>query len=465
MPPQGFVKQLLEAITKEDAWAIVEQLKPVPPENDPNRLYDIYDSSNEQQIGHEVYHALRYARDISMPEAQANAWSEIITAFWRALRPILQAHEAKNHHRLGDRSMVGVYDAWKAFASSLHTQIDRGNLPPWAVVLMYHSANHLRIFAIKADEQIIQSRGNVTSNLTFQDDDVSTKPTAEKLPDAIRLFNKMFSSCMGDRNPDMRESRKWGTYYMANLQFKSYFKLNNVPLSKNVVRAIEAQKGLPDFTTFPASHRVTYKYYVGVLSFVQEDYPKAEACLQGAWNDCLPSSYKNRELILTYLIPCCLITKHIIPTNALLSGFPSLQKIFGPLINCIKRGDPAGFDKALLDGRKEFVKRRIFLTLERGRDIAMRNLLRKVYIAQGFEDLKEGQTEAHRIRKSRIPLSHFAVALRMGLGGESRLPLEDAEVECMLANMVYKGLMKGYVSREHSMVVLNKKGAFPDTGV
>ena len=91
-----------------------------------------------------------------------------------------------------------------------------------------------------------------------------------------------------------------------------------------------------------------------------------------------------------------------------------------------------------MDGREKFVKRRIFLTLERGRDIAMRNLLRKVYMAQGFEDLKEGQSEKNRIRKSRIPLSHFALALRMGLGGGSRQPLQDTEVECMLANMVYK---------------------------
>ena len=141
---------------------------------------------------------------------------------------------------------------------------------------------------------------------------------------------------------------------------------------------------------------------------------------------------------MTYLIPCCLITKHSVPTHALFESFPKLQKIFEPLVTCIKRGDPSGFDKALADGHAEFVKRRIFLTLERGRDIAMRNLLRKVYMAQGYEELKHGQTEADRVRKSRIPLSHFAVALRLGLGGASRPPLEDTEVESMIANMVYK---------------------------
>jgi COP9 signalosome complex subunit 12 len=113
--------------------------------------------------------------------------------------------------------------------------------------------------------------------------------------------------------------------------------------------------------------------------------------------------------------------------------------MFGPLVACIKRGDLLGFDNALVAAENELVKRRIYLTLERGRDIAQRNLFRKVFLAQGYEDLKEGQTEADRIRKTRIPIAHFAAALRLGIGGEgSGQMLEDDEVECMLANMIYK---------------------------
>lgn len=108
-------------------------------------------------------------------------------------------------------------------------------------------------------------------------------------------------------------------------------------------------------------------------------------------------------------------------------------------MSCIKRGDLAGFDKALADGEPEFVKRRIFLTLERGRDVTLRNLFRKVYLAAGYDDLKEGQTEKDRIRKSRIPLAHFATALRMGIAGKgSGQVVEDEEVECLLANQIYK---------------------------
>lgn len=139
---------------------------------------------------------------------------------------------------------------------------------------------------------------------------------------------------------------------------------------------------------------------------------------------------------MTYLIPCRLITKHNIPTEALLSSYPRLEQIFGPLISCIKSGDLAGFDHALVAAEDAFVKRRIYLTLERGRDIALRNLLRKVFLAAGFEEPKEGHAP---VRKSRIPLSHFAAALRMRTSGEGNgQVLDDEEVECMLANMIYK---------------------------
>ncbi|RAL67837.1 hypothetical protein DID88_008563 [Monilinia fructigena] len=135
------------------------------------------------------------------------------------------------------------------------------------------------------------------------------------------------------------------------------------------------------------------------------------------------------------------------------------QRLFAPLSRCIKKGDLAGFDAALLAGENEFVKRRIYLTLERGRDIALRNLLRKVFIAGGYEETKE--PTAAPVRKTRIQVAEFAAAISIG----SKETMENDEVECLLANMIYKSLMKGYISRERGIVVLSKGGAFPGTGV
>lgn len=93
-----------------------------------------------------------------------------------------------------------------------------------------------------------------------------------------------------------------------------------------------------------------------------------------------------------------------------------------------------GFDQAMSAGEDEFVKRRIYLPLERGRDIALRNLFRKVFIAGGFDEPKDGQAP---IRRTRVHVNEFAAALRLGSSGDrSRVDID--EVECLLSNLIYK---------------------------
>lgn len=155
---------------------------------------------------------------------------------------------------------------------------------------------------------------------------------------------------------------------------------------------------------------------------------------------CHKSATKNRELILTYLIPCHLVTTHTLPTEVFLSRYPKLERLFGPLLASIKRASLKDFDAALLAGEGEFVKRRIYLTLERGRDVVIRNVLRKTFVLGGFEDGKDGA----KVRRTRVPVPEFVAAVRVSLGqvGEgvedgSEL-IESDEVECMIANMIYK---------------------------
>lgn len=86
-------------------------------------------------------------------------------------------------------------------------------------------------------------------------------------------------------------------------------------------------------------------------------------------------------------------------------------------------------------GEEQFVKRRIYLPLERGRDIALRNLFRKVFIAGGFEEPKDDQLP---IRRTRIPVAEFAAALRVGTNTDGRSRVDIDEVECLLSNLIYK---------------------------
>ncbi|OCK85539.1 hypothetical protein K432DRAFT_26873 [Lepidopterella palustris CBS 459.81] len=451
------------ALADGDGYGLAAILSPVAPENDAGRLYAFYRSSNAHQIDGDVRYAVKYSNSIGLSRDESSAWNDVFVSYWKAVGEILAAEEGENMGKLKDGQWASVYEAWKSMTILLIKYHLSNIFPAWSIPCLYLAGKYLRIFAIKADSQSVKVKGNVTFNAGFQDDVVSSIGKNDKLEDAARQLNRMFSLCLGDRAP-IEDSRKWGTYYTANLLFKTHFKLNAISLSKNIIRSIQAQADLPTLDLFPKSHQVTFKYYVGVITFLQEDYVQAEDNLTQAWQLCQKHAIKNQQLILTYLIPCRLLTKHTLPTSNLLDPYPRLQSLFSPLAACIKQGNLAGFDAALQAGEDEFVKRRIYLTLERGRDITLRNLLRKVFLAGGYEPLKEGQTEADLIRRTRIPIIEFAAAIRLGMGPDGQM-LDNDEVECMIANMIYKNLMKGYIARERSMVVLNKKGAFPGTGV
>lgn len=156
----------------------------------------------------------------------------------------------------------------------------------WTVPCLYVAGRYLRVFAIKAEEN--SSNTNRTAVTKFQDEDFNPEAEKnEKLEDAARVLNKIFTTCLSDRydpsqkrlirpknrRAPLEESRKWGIYYIINLLFKTYFRLNSISLSKNILKAIQAYRGdMPTLDVFPKAHQVTFKYYVGVINFLEESY-------------------------------------------------------------------------------------------------------------------------------------------------------------------------------------------------
>lgn len=453
------------ALAAGDGYGVAATITPAAPPKDAGRLYAFHRSTNVFSVQSDIRHGISsYNSNLGLTKAEVGAWTEVYVTYWKAVAEVLNAEETL-HQGQKEADWSKVYDAWKDVINALIKGYSGGHFPAWTIPCLYVAAKYLRIFAIKADENAAKAKGKASFNAGFSDDITETMGKNDKLEDAARQINRLFSLCISDREP-LEDSRKWALYYIANILFKTYFKLNAVSLSKNVLRSLHAARGdMPPLSAFPKSHQVTFKYYSGVLSFLDEDYKQAEEHLTEAWRLCYKDASKNRELILTYLIPCHLLTTHTLPTQQLLGPYPRLQQLFTPLATCIKKGDLAGFDAALVAGEEEFVKRRIYLTLERGRDIVLRNLLRKVFTAGGFEPLKEGQTENDKIRRTRIPVAEFGAALNLSMARRDGESLDNDEIECLLANMIYKSLMKGYIAREHGKVVLSKAGAFPGTGV
>ncbi|KAI1147390.1 PCI domain-containing protein [Nemania diffusa] len=399
-----------------------------------------------------LFHQDQARFNVRLSKEETSGWIAIYTAYWKAIGEILAVEGL-----LADTqsSWAKVYDAWKEVTLLTIRGYTNHEFENWTIPCLYVTGKYLRLFAMRADVE----RGLSNDDMDVDDlkDDFDPQQAEHKsLEDCARHLNRIFQVCASDRAP-LEESRKWGVYYAVNLLFKTYFKLNSEPLSKNILRAISAGRtDIPPIDKFPKSQQVTFKYYEGVLAFLEENYAQAEKHLEMAWLMCHKSAQRNLELILTYLIPCRLLTTHTLPSPQLLEPFPRLQKLFMPLARAIKKSDLRAFDVALRDGEDEFIKRRVYLTLERGRDIVLRNLLRKVFIAGGFEEAKDG---AAPVRRTRIPITEFTAAVQMS-SGEA---IDSDEVECLMANMIYKNLMKGYIAHERGFVVLSKSGAFPGT--
>ena len=197
---------------------------------------------------------------------------------------------------------------------------------------------------------------------------------------------------------------------------------------------------MPELYRFPKSHQIPFNYYSGVIYFLDEDYNSAEQHLTTAYEMCHRDARKNLQLILTYLIPTKLLTSHKLPSTSLLAQHPSLARLFQPLCDAIRTANLVEFNTALENGEDEFVKRRIYLTLERGRDVILRNVFRKAFLAGGFEPAKESDPTATPVRRTRVSVKEFAAALQLAGAdvGDGNGGIDNDEVECLIANAIYK---------------------------
>ncbi|KAK6214888.1 PCI domain-containing protein [Colletotrichum tabaci] len=446
---EGLFEEFRNAYKARSGYSLAQTLQPFSPVNKPDKLRSIYLSTNIQEAKADVKYMLlgrgSGSKKLKLDHEETNGWVEVYTAYWKAIGEILKV-EGDSSAGGRSSSWTKVYEAWKELTTALIRGYTNYGFEAWTIPCLYTAGKHLRLFAISSDEE--RNTTDAAANAMELGDDFDPDLEKQKqLRDCEQQLKRIFTLCLSDRAP-LEDSRKWAIYFVINLLFKTYFKLNSASLSRTILKALSTNRGdMPPLEAFPKSQRVTFKFYEGVLFFLEENYVEAEKHLTEAWR------------ILTYLIPCHLLTTHTLPSSKLLEPFPRLQKLFLPLSRCIRTGDLRNFDLALQEGEEEFVRRRIYLTLERGRDIALRNLLRKVFIAGGFEEAKEAG--AAPVRRTRVPVAEFAAAISLG----SQESVDPDEVECLLANMIYKNLMKGYIARERGIVVLSKNGAFPGTGV
>jgi hypothetical protein len=264
-------------------------------------------------------------------------------------------------------------------------------------------------------------------------------------------------------------SKKWGALGVINTLFKIYFQIHNLRLCQNLIRAVESPafpKALDGQTVarrkFPIAQLVTYKYFVGRLSLLNSDVARAERELAFAFERCPARAFKNKRLILRYLVPVRMALG-VFASAALLRKYD--LPYFVPLCRAVHRGDLREFEQQLAANQMRFIQHGSYLLVERSKMIAYRNFFRKVY------ELCE--------RSNKLDLRRFKACL-----GVAGVAMDVDEIECVLANLIYSGYIKGcrpsrrrtrpappahppsprrrrYISHQHAKLVVAKDNAFP----
>ncbi|KAM7365841.1 hypothetical protein PAMP_016741 [Pampus punctatissimus] len=259
---------------------------------------------------------------------------------------------------------------------------------------------------------------------------------SEMLEKAAEQLMSCFRVCASDNRAGIEDSKKWGMMFLSNQLFKIYFKINKLHLCKPLIRAIDSSNLKNDYS--PAQ-KVTYKYYVGRKAMFDSDFKPAEEFLSYSFHHCHRSSQKNKRMILIYLLPVKMLLGHM-PTHQLLRKYDLMQ--FADVTKAVSEGNLLLLNEALSKHETFFIRCGIFLILEKLKIITYRNLFKKVYLL---------------LRTHQLPLDAFLVALRM-------MQVDDVdieEVQCLLANLIYMGHIKGYISHQHQKLVVSKQNPFP----
>jgi hypothetical protein len=140
------------------------------------------------------------------------------------------------------------------------------------------------------------------------------------------------------------------------------------------------------------------------------------------------------ELIMRYLIPCKIFL------GKMRVGEDYLEYI--PLTEAIIKGDFNTFEKVIRRFQKLWIKRGIYLVIQKMRMLVWRNFIKRTA----------------RILGDKIELEHIVTAVKL-MGGEQTLN----ECMCIISNLIYETYIRGYIysNETKKTLVLKKGGAFP----
>ena len=291
----------------------------------------------------------------------------------------------------------------------------------WCLPVMCCSCLEVRLLGVQADKQARQKKNYKQGELL--------EKSAESLMSCFRV-------CASDNRAALKDSKRLGMLHLVNQLFKIYYSVNTLHLCKPLIRAIE---GCTYKDEFNLGDMVTYRYFIGRKAVFDNELKTANEYLSFAFQNCHPRSLNNKRQILIYLIPVKLLLGYQ-PTNGLLEKYDLGE--FVDICHAVKRGNVSKFQQELDKNESYFFEIGVYLILERLRMVVYRNLFKRIFLILGTHQ---------------IPIEALLAVLK----SQNVEDINLAETQCLLANLVFQNKIKGYISLQHSKLVVSKQNAFP----
>jgi hypothetical protein len=366
----------------------------------------------------------------------------------RDLKPVLERLLLLKKCYMMTFNAINVFNETSELLKALNRYAENKN--NWAVKPLVIVTKELISAAVQADKYIEKNPAMFASKNIgdFEHEHCLTK--------AARVIHSSFKLCLNDRNENNVKSRRQYTYFFVGQELKIYYKLQNRDLAKNMEKVLtNFNRSLPDLLAIEKSHAVTYLYYSGIIFCGDGDFEIASKKFKLAFQLCDKKDTKHIEAILMYLVPLKFVITRKYPNLKLLSTYRSVFAVYKEIIRSVVMGDLKRFDREFDTLELFFLKKNLYLTIENMRQYVLLKLIKKVYQFNGGSSHLSIKAITRGIEFSKYHTNNREIATR------NLTNFSSDEAECLMANLIFQGFIKGYISHSNGVVVLSKKQPFP----
>lgn len=279
-----------------------------------------------------------------------------------------------------------------------------------------------------------------------------------------RTIHMALNICFKDRNENKIENKKAGIFHFATLLFKIYLKIQAYGLLNNMCKVFESR--LTEIDPYLKAIQsnvigIKFQFYMGLYyGYEKNNYELGCKWLEDAWKNCVsyqsyPITYPIRKRVLLYLIPMKFLKKKHYPHLKYLQiHYPDLYTLYKPMVTAIFTGQLYLFETFL--AQNEY-----FLVIN--------HLYMPILSIKPFIHLKLIKTVSNTLNSTKQPIQIMDRAIQFA----SRDPPSKSHTsihitndtldntECVLASLIAKGYIKGYLSHSHRVMMTSKAQPFP----